>query len=66
MAQEEAEADFFCWDKSDNNEEELMIGVEQEVEQVKQNQTENAGKRKTAAGKEAVSSATPSKQSNTT
>eukprot|EP00957_Ditylum_brightwellii_P198676 15142617-Ditylum_brightwellii.AAC.1 len=52
MAQEEAEADFFCWDKSDNNKEELMKGVEQEAEQAKQNQAEKAGKRKTAVGKE--------------
>eukprot|EP00957_Ditylum_brightwellii_P013984 1055268-Ditylum_brightwellii.AAC.1 len=66
MAQEEVEADFFYWDESNKEEEELMIGVGRETEQVKQTQEEKAGKRKNNAGKETANSATPSKQSKTT
>eukprot|EP00957_Ditylum_brightwellii_P133417 10172127-Ditylum_brightwellii.AAC.1 len=67
MAQEEVEADLFCWDNSNKEEEELMIGVSQEAElQVNQTQEEKAGKRKTDAGKEAANNATPSKQSKKT
>eukprot|EP00957_Ditylum_brightwellii_P183517 13979139-Ditylum_brightwellii.AAC.1 len=65
-AQEEAEASFFCCDESIDNKEELMKGVEQEAEQAEQNEAEKAGKRKTDAGKEVVSSAAPTKQSRTT
>eukprot|EP00957_Ditylum_brightwellii_P090050 6858109-Ditylum_brightwellii.AAC.1 len=55
MAQGEAEANFFCWDKSNDDKEELMKGGEWEAEQVKQNQAGKAGKGKTTAGKEAAS-----------
>eukprot|EP00957_Ditylum_brightwellii_P207429 15352956-Ditylum_brightwellii.AAC.1 len=67
MAQEEAEADLFCWDNSNKEEEELVIGVGQEAElQVKQAQEEKTGKRKNNAGKEAANSTTRSKQSKKT
>eukprot|EP00957_Ditylum_brightwellii_P001142 89822-Ditylum_brightwellii.AAC.1 len=66
ITQEEVEADFFCWDKRNDDKDKLMKGVEQEAEQAIQNQEEKAGKRKTAAGKEVASSTTPSKQSRTT
>eukprot|EP00957_Ditylum_brightwellii_P088397 6733084-Ditylum_brightwellii.AAC.1 len=50
MAQEEAEADLFCWDKSYKEEEELIVGVGREAElQVNQTQEEKAGKRKNNA-----------------
>eukprot|EP00957_Ditylum_brightwellii_P110518 8430187-Ditylum_brightwellii.AAC.1 len=67
MAQEEAEADLFCWGNSDKEEEELMIGVVQEAElQVKQTQADEAGKRKNDEGKDAAISALSSKQSKKT
>eukprot|EP00957_Ditylum_brightwellii_P039582 2994388-Ditylum_brightwellii.AAC.1 len=47
MAQEEAEANYFCWDDSNDDEEELMKGIEKEEEQGKWNQEEKASKRKT-------------------
>eukprot|EP00957_Ditylum_brightwellii_P177224 13500618-Ditylum_brightwellii.AAC.1 len=65
MAQEEVEANFFCWDNSNNDKEELMKEVEQEAEQAKQNQDEKSSKRKTATGKEVASSTTPLKLSRT-
>eukprot|EP00957_Ditylum_brightwellii_P143143 10906361-Ditylum_brightwellii.AAC.1 len=47
MAQEEAEVDHFCWDNSNNDEVELMKGVEKEERKEKWNQEEAADKRKT-------------------
>eukprot|EP00957_Ditylum_brightwellii_P047638 3618978-Ditylum_brightwellii.AAC.1 len=65
MAQEEAEADHFCWDDSDDDKVELMKGIEKEEEQEKWNQEEKAGKRKTVTGKTVTNNATPTKQSQT-
>eukprot|EP00957_Ditylum_brightwellii_P134018 10218375-Ditylum_brightwellii.AAC.1 len=63
MAQEEAEANHFCWDDSNDDEVELMKGVEKEEEQGKWNQEEKASKRKTVPGKAVANSAMPTKQS---
>eukprot|EP00957_Ditylum_brightwellii_P049047 3721300-Ditylum_brightwellii.AAC.1 len=63
MAQKEVEADLFCFDDNNKEEEELMIGVVLEEElQIKQTQAEKAGKRKNNEEKDAVNSALPSKQ----
>eukprot|EP00957_Ditylum_brightwellii_P027121 2049819-Ditylum_brightwellii.AAC.1 len=66
MAQEEAEADHFCWDDSDDDKVELMKGIEKEEEQGKWTQEKKASKRKTVPGKAVANSATPMKQSRTT
>eukprot|EP00957_Ditylum_brightwellii_P158901 12094533-Ditylum_brightwellii.AAC.1 len=66
MAQEEVEVDYFCWDDSDDDKEELMKGIEKEEEQGKWNQEEKASKRKTVTGKAVASSTTLTKQSQTT
>eukprot|EP00957_Ditylum_brightwellii_P115081 8776795-Ditylum_brightwellii.AAC.1 len=63
MAQEEAEADHFCWDESDDDKVELMKGVEKEEEQENWTQEKKASKRKTVTGKAAANNATPMKQS---
>eukprot|EP00957_Ditylum_brightwellii_P155692 11852969-Ditylum_brightwellii.AAC.1 len=67
MAQEEVEVDLFYWDNSDEEEEEVMIGVVWEAElQAKQTQAEKGGKRKNNKEKEAANSTSPSKQSKKT
>eukprot|EP00957_Ditylum_brightwellii_P127063 9686888-Ditylum_brightwellii.AAC.1 len=62
MAQEEAEANHFCWDDSDDDKVELIKGIKKEEEQGKWNQEEKASKRKTVPGKAVANSATPMKQ----
>eukprot|EP00957_Ditylum_brightwellii_P117982 8998569-Ditylum_brightwellii.AAC.1 len=63
MAQEETKADHICWDDSDDDEVELMKGIEKEEEQGKWTQEEKASKGKTVPGKAVTNSATPTKQS---